>query len=79
MKGKVKLTLQYMDKAVSEEIFVMDEGKKTENLLSRQASVGLGLIQFVGEVNIPDNLFGFGEWNTEEVELQLKGERFHIG
>ena len=46
MKGKVKLTLQYKDKAVSEELFVMDEGKNTENLLSRQASVDLGLIQF---------------------------------
>ena len=79
VKGKVKVILQYKDKAVSEEIFVMDEGKNTENLLSRQASVGLGLIQFVGEVSIPDNLFGFGEWNTEEVELQLKGEWFHIG
>ena len=79
VKGKVKLTLQYKDKAVSEEIFVVDEGKNTENLLSRQASVDLGLIQFVGEVNIPDNLFGFDEWNTEEVELQLKGEWSRIG
>ena len=49
---------------------------KTFNLPDDEAkdyavAVGLGLIQFVGEVNIKADIFGFGEWDTEEVTLRI--------
>ena len=50
----------------------MAEKGCSDNLLSRKASVRLGLIQFVGEVDIRDNIFGFGKWDTEEVTLHLQ-------
>ena len=71
VKGKIKLNLQYKNNTLVEEGFVMAKNKSTDNLLSRQASVRLGLIRFVGEVNVKESLFGFGTWDTGEVDLCL--------
>lgn len=70
IKGKLKLNLQYKNNTLVEEGFVMAKNKSTDNLLSRQASVRLGLIRFV-EVNVKESLFGFGTWDTGEVDLCL--------
>ena len=64
VKGKIGVKLRYKDIKVSEDLFVMAEERQTDNLLSRRASVGLGLIQFIGNGDVSENLFGFGEWNT---------------
>jgi len=71
VKGKLKLNLQYKNNTLVEEGFVMAKNKSTDNLLSRQASVRLGLIRFVGKVNVKESLFGFGTWDTGEVDLCL--------
>lgn len=71
VEGKFNMKLKYKDKVVSEEIFVRTAERHTHNLLSRQACVALGLIIFVGEVDIKENIFGFGVWDTEEVGLEV--------
>ena len=72
VKGKVGVELKYKSKVVSEVLYVMAAERQTDNLLSRQASVALGLILFVGDVNIKEDIFGFGVWDTEEVDLRVK-------
>lgn len=55
-----------------ERLFVTMPGCPTNNLLSREASMKLGIIKFVGEVLINNSLFGFGCWKTEPVQFRLE-------
>ena len=70
--GMFKANISSKEKSVNYKIYVMKNNNKTENLLSREASVALGIVQFLGEVEINEELFGFGMWDTEQVKFTMK-------
>ena len=53
-------------------LYVLD-ATKTENLLSRRASVQLNIVKFIGSSSIKDDIIhGFGKWDTEPVKFHIK-------
>ena len=70
--GCINVTEFYRDKTFNEDIFITTPDTNSNNLLSRNASVNLGIIKFIGDVAITDSLFGFGHWRPKPVKLALK-------
>ena len=61
-------------KYVEECFYIMCPNYESANLLSRQASINLGIVKFLGSVEINQSLFGFGEWQTEPVSFHMKDD-----
>ena len=57
--GMFDIDMNFKGKEIRERIYVFSEENRTCNLLSRRASVGLGIVKFMGNVNDQD-VFGFG-------------------
>ena len=74
----ILITEFYRDKTFNEDIFITTPDTNSNNLLSRNASVNLGIIKFIGDVPIADSLFGFGHRRTKPVKLALKNDSFPL-
>lgn len=70
--GSVKCCFRVKNDTIEEELYVTSNNSKTCNLLSRNAAERLKLVKFLGNVNIEESLFGFGEWETEPVKFFIK-------
>ena len=71
VQGMVSVPLQYKGKNIIEKVYVLEKGNPCSNLLSRDASVELGLVSFVGGVELTRDIFGFGLWDTAPVKLSM--------
>ena len=71
IRGMFNTSIKKSNEVASAKMYVLEQGNRTENLLSRDASVGLGIVKFVGNIEIDQELFGFGHWNTEPVKFSL--------
>ena len=69
--GMICEKLSHNDRTIFERMYVLDRESKSENLLSRGASVELQIISFLGSVEAKDSLFGFGRWKIDPVKLSL--------
>ena len=72
MKGCFSTKIRYKSQETNGVIYVLKDGNKTMNLLSREMSCKLGIVKFVGQIEEDKDLYGFGKWNTTPVNLKLK-------
>lgn len=72
IKGMFKGSLGFKGKLIDETIYVLAEGNKSYNLLSRKASVCLQIVQFIGSCTYDDKIYGFGKWDTLPVKFHVK-------
>ena len=63
--------LNHNDRAIFERICVLDRESKSENLLSRGASVKLQITSFLASIETNNSLFGFWRWKTDPAKLSL--------
>ena len=75
IKGCLNFRINVGDTFYNEQFFIMMPGNKTANLLSRNASNCLGIVIFVESIELNEELFEFGEWQTEPVNFSIKTSR----
>lgn len=72
VSGMVIISMTYKNKKLTEKAYLLeDDTYCKENLLSRGAALNLGIISFLGNVELKESLFGFGEWETDPVKLSI--------
>ena len=74
LRGMFNGKIIYQGKQMKENVYVLEKGNSTVNLLSRNSSEALGIVKFLGSVALSEEIFGFGEWKTTPVELKLSKE-----
>ena len=74
LNGMFTGKVSYKNNSVNGNIYVLTKDNKCGNLLSRDMSVKLGIVSFIGVAAEKEELFGFGKWNTKPVDLQMKDE-----
>ena len=74
LRGKFSTTMKYKGKYETDTIYVLSENNRTMNLLSRQMCDSLNIVKFIGSLRsaTANDIFGFGKWATEPVNLKLK-------
>ena len=70
--GMFSSWMEYKGKTRYEKVYVLSRKSKSENLLSRGAALKMHIIVFVGNLEIEQSVFGFGQWKTEPVSLCVK-------
>ena len=74
--GQCQAELQYQTGVVRVPVYVTTSTnrKLTCNLRDREAAVKLNLIKFMGSVEENEDIFGFGLWQTESVNLTMQND-----
>ena len=70
--GVAILDLDYKGKHFKDKFYVLTKGNLTNNLLSRSTSIDCGIVKFINDVRISDDIFGFGQWQTDPVKFTFK-------
>ena len=77
LRGMFYAQCHYKGFQSAEYIYVLTDGNRSGNLLSRRMSTSLNIVKFIGANRDEEDeeLFGFGQWNTPPVELKLKDDK----
>ena len=72
IEGCFDAYVSYKGKSMYDCLYVLPKGNKTNNLMSKLMAEKLSIVEFIGSIETPEKLFGFGEWRTDPVEFSLK-------
>ena len=70
--GMIKYPVKYLDKTYLEEFHILVPKYDSYNLLSKNASVAMGIVKFSNSIIEDKKLFGFGKWDTTPIKFHFK-------